>query len=139
MADMIESNIRLFADETIMYLTGSNQTDCQALQSGLSKPKTWESELLMAFNPDKCEVIRITTRKKTTLFNYTLHGVGLKETDTANYQSPLILTELFQHNLINVSYLTACYLYRVMMTLHFFNDVAYDAESTQTSKLRHNR
>ena len=55
------------------------------------------------------------------------------------YQSPLILTELFLHNLINVSYLTACYLYQVMMTLHFFNDVAYDAESTQTSKLRHNR
>ena len=25
------------------------------------------------------------------------------------------------------------------MTLHFMNDVAYDAESTQTSKLRHNR
>ena len=29
------------------------------------------------------------------------------------------INELFQHNLINVSYLTACYLYRVMMTLHF--------------------
>ena len=39
------------------------------------------------------------------------------------YQSPLILTELFQHNLINVSYLTACYLYQVMMTLRFLNDV----------------
>ena len=49
----------------------------------------------------------------------------------SNYQSPLILTELFQHNLINVSYLTACYLYQVMMTLHFLNDVANDAESTQ--------
>ena len=47
------------------------------------------------------------------------------------YQSPLILTELFQHNLINVSYLTACYLYQVMMTLHFLNDVANDADSTQ--------
>ena len=47
------------------------------------------------------------------------------------YQSPLILTESFQHNLINVSYLAACYLYRVMMTLHFLNDVANDAESTQ--------
>ena len=47
------------------------------------------------------------------------------------YQSPLILTELFQHDLINVSYLTACYLYQVMMTLHFLNDVANDAESTQ--------
>ena len=39
----------------------------------------------MAFNPDKCEVIRITNKKKTTLFNYTLHGVGLKETDSAKY------------------------------------------------------
>ena len=40
----------------------------------------------------------------------------------------LILTELFQHNLINVSYLTACYLYQVMMTLHFLNDVAHHAD-----------
>ena len=51
------------------------------------------------------------------------------------YQSPLILTELFQHYLINVSYFTACYLYQVMMTLLFLNDVANDAESTQKSKI----
>ena len=49
----------------------------------------------------------------------------------AIYQSSLILTALFQHNLINVSYLTACYLYQVMMTLHFLYVVANDAESTQ--------
>ena len=36
--------------------------------------------------------------------------------------------------LINVVYLTACCLYQVMMTLHFLNDVANDAESTQNSK-----
>ena len=47
------------------------------------------------------------------------------------YQSSLILTEFFQHNLINVSYLTACYLYQVIMTLRFLNDVANDADSTQ--------
>ena len=51
------------------------------------------------------------------------------------YQSPLLLTELFQHSLINVSYLTACYLYQVLMTLHFLNDVANDTESTQKSKI----
>ena len=55
-----------------------------------------------------------------------------KNNKFAAYQSPLILTELFQHDLINVSYLTACYLYQVMMTLQSLNDVAYDAESTQT-------
>ena len=49
------------------------------------------------------------------------------------YQFPLLLTELFQHSLINVSYLTACYLYQVMMTLHFLNDVANDAKSTRKS------
>ena len=47
----------------------------------------------------------------------------------------LILTELFQHDLINVSYLTACYLYQVMMTLHFLSDIANDAESTQKSTI----
>ena len=51
------------------------------------------------------------------------------------YQSPLVLTKLFQHNLINVSYLRACYLYQVMMTFHFLNDVAYDAKSTQKLKI----
>ena len=39
----------------------------------------------MAFNPDKCGVISITNKKKPTLFNYNLHGVGLKETDSAKY------------------------------------------------------
>ena len=52
-----------------------------------------------------------------------------------NYQSPLILTELFQNNLINVSYLTACYLYQAMMTLYFLNDVANDTESIQKLKI----
>ena len=73
MPDMIESNIRLFADDTIIYLTGvTNRTDCQALQADLIKLEIWESEWLMAFNTDKCEVIRITYKKKktcsTTLF-----------------------------------------------------------------------
>ena len=53
------------------------------------------------------------------------------QSEKSIYQSPLILTELFQHNLINVSYLTACYLYQAMMKLHFLNDVANDSESTQ--------
>ena len=52
----------------------------------------------------------------------------------AIYQSPLILTELFQHNPINVSYLTACYLYQVMMALYFLNDVANDAETNTDIK-----
>ena len=47
MPDMIESNIRLFADDTIIYLTVTNQTDCQTLQADLIKLEIWESEWLM--------------------------------------------------------------------------------------------
>ena len=65
MPDSIKSNIRLFADNTIMYLTITNHSDCQALQSDLTTLESWESEWLMAFNPEKCEVIRITKKKKT--------------------------------------------------------------------------
>ena len=71
------------------------------------------------------------TEELVLIFNQMLSIRAFGRRDTFFYQSPLILTELFQHNLINVSYLTACYLYQVMMTLHFLNDVANDAESTQ--------
>ena len=85
MPDTIQSNIRLFADDTIMYLTVSNQTDCHTLQNDLTKLENWEMEWLMSFNPDKCEVIRVTNKKKPTIYKYMLHGVSLKETDSAKY------------------------------------------------------
>ena len=62
MPDSIKSNIRLFADDTIMYLTITNHSDCQALQSDLTTLESLESEWLMTFNPEQCEVIRITKR-----------------------------------------------------------------------------
>ena len=39
----------------------------------------------MTFNPEKCEVIRITKKKekKTVLFDYKLHGITLQLTKNA--------------------------------------------------------
>ena len=85
MPETIKSNIRLFADDTIMYLTISNQSDCQDLQSDLTKLESWEREWLMAFNPDKCEVIRITKKKDPIIYDYKLHGITLQTTKNAKY------------------------------------------------------
>jgi hypothetical protein len=41
MPDTLESNVRLFADDTIVYLTISALTDCHTLQSGLHKLEKW--------------------------------------------------------------------------------------------------
>ena len=67
MPDSIKSNIRLFADDTIMYLAISTHDDCHALQSDLTKLEAWEKEWFMAFNLHKCEVIRITKKENTHL------------------------------------------------------------------------
>ena len=85
MPETIKSNIRLFADDTIMYLTISNLSDCQDLQNDLSKLEAWETEWLMAFNPDKCEVIRITKKHKPFIFDYKLHNKILQTTKNAKY------------------------------------------------------
>ena len=86
MTESVKSNLRLFTDDTIMWPTISNQSDCHALpQSDLSKLELRESEWFMAFYPDKCEVIRIThTHARThaqnnVLFGYKISGLTLQE------------------------------------------------------------
>ena len=39
----------------------------------------------MHFNPDKCELIRITNKRKTINAMYQIHGVQLKQTKKAKY------------------------------------------------------
>ena len=45
----------------------------------------WEKNWLMSFNPDKCEVIRITNKRKTINAQYSIHGQVLQMTDKAKY------------------------------------------------------
>ena len=99
-----------------------NYPVCKELINGL------DSELW-----SECKQIKFSFHYKYLDYIYFTSNICNRTSDI--YQSPLILTELFQHNLINVSYLKACYLYQVMMTLHFLNDVANDATSTQKSKI----
>ena len=83
--ESIQSNIRLFADDTSMCIASSNQSDYQSLQKDLTKLETWEQEWLMAANPDRCEIIRVTKKRKPTIFDYKLHGSILKSTQTTKY------------------------------------------------------
>jgi hypothetical protein len=85
MPDTLKSNVRLFADDTIVYLTISVLTDCHTLQSELHKLEKWEEEWLMSFNPDKCEIIHISRKQKPIIFQYTLHNQVLKSKNKAKY------------------------------------------------------
>ena len=43
------SQVRLFADNTIIYLSVSAVDDCNKLQEDLKRPEDWEREWLMEF------------------------------------------------------------------------------------------
>ncbi len=55
--DSITSQVRLFADDTAVYLTMNDQSDCKQLQTDLDHLMEWEGKWDMEFNPLKCQVI----------------------------------------------------------------------------------
>ena len=77
--------VRLFADDTIVYLSVSAVDDCNKLQEDLKRLEDWEREWLMEFHPAKCHVLRITKKKSKATFPYTLHGHDLEEVQSAKY------------------------------------------------------
>ena len=83
--DSLKSKARLFADDTIVYLTINSQSDAQTLQDDLLKLEQWESDWSMEFNPDKCKVIHVSKQKTPLIFLYKLHNTELKSTENAKY------------------------------------------------------
>ena len=51
----------------------SNKADTITLQDDLDRLQKWEKDWLMSFNPDKCEVIRITNKRNIINSSYTIH------------------------------------------------------------------
>lgn len=79
------STVRLFADDTIVYLTISSIDDCLKLQEDLSNLERWESDWLMEFHPGKCNILRITKKRSIVKYDYKLHGRTLESVSDAKY------------------------------------------------------
>ena len=87
--DQVKSSVRLFADDTIMYLTVASQNDANQLQSDLQRLAMWETLWKMKFHPEKCQVITISRCRKNIYHDYTLHGHSLEHVKSVKY---LVLT-----------------------------------------------
>ena len=72
--DNTRSKIRLFADDTAIYLAVSNLQDAQILQQDLDHLHEWELQWDMEFNPSKCVVIHVTQVRIPVDIEYLLHG-----------------------------------------------------------------
>ena len=81
----IQSQVRLFADDTAVYLTVTSLEDANTLQTDLDTLQKWERTWDMEFNPGKCQVLHVTRSMQPLQSNYTLHGQVLESVDSAKY------------------------------------------------------
>ncbi|MCG7865188.1 MAG: hypothetical protein JAY74_02330 [Candidatus Thiodiazotropha taylori] len=97
----IQSQVRLFADDTAVYLTVSSLQDSQVLQSDLDSLQRWERTWDMEFNPSKCQVLHITRSRKPIMSRYFMHDQELESAETAKYLGVNISKDLSWNKHIN--------------------------------------
>ena len=92
----IQSQVRLFADDTAVYLTVTNifQFDLESLQH-------WERTWDMEYNPGKCQVIHITCSKSPVKSRYFMRNQELESVDAAKYLGVTISKDLSWNTHIN--------------------------------------
>ena len=72
----VKSKVRLFADDTALYLTISTSSQSEILQKDLDNLKSCSHKWDMEFNPSKCQFIYITRSKNPnihTVYSSQLH------------------------------------------------------------------
>ena len=83
--DQIVSQVRLFADDTAVYLTMEGGDSHKVLQNDIDSLSIWESRWDMEFNPSKCQVVRVTSSRRPVNTLYSLHGQVLEVVTSARY------------------------------------------------------
>ena len=96
MPENINSTVRLFADDTIAYITVTS--DENTLQEDLDKLAIWEEKWMMKFHPDKCQVLSVTKNKTPIIKNYLLHSHTLEHVTSAKYLGVTITSDLKWEN-----------------------------------------
>ena len=102
MPEGIDSTMRLFADDSLLYRIIHTKEDQSILQEDLRKLELWEHKWQMQFNADKCEVLRITNKRNPTICNYRVHDQHLQTVKQAKYLGATISSDLsWNHHVDN--------------------------------------
>ena len=96
--DQIQSPMRLFADDSIVYREIVRPEDHTILQQDLHALADWSSKWLMDFNIKKCAVLSITRKRKPSHHVYTILGEDLARVDHHDYLGVTISHDLRWEN-----------------------------------------
>ena len=70
----ITSQIKLFADDSVLCRNIHNQNDQVILQNDLDAISSWAEKWLMELNINKCSVLSITLKRNSIFHDYYIHG-----------------------------------------------------------------
>ena len=92
----MSTSVRLYADDTIMYMNIQSDEDAKLLQQDLDKLNSWSGDWLMELNPRKCHSVTVTRKRTIYIYHhqYTLNGIVLDTVPSAKYLGITITTNL---------------------------------------------
>ena len=97
----ITSNLRLLADDSLLYCAIDIPQDCLALQEDLDKLSQWSYKWQMSFNVSKCKSLSITRKRNPYLHQYTMNGQELDSVKSHPYLGVELTQSLNWNNHIN--------------------------------------
>jgi hypothetical protein len=83
----VNSEVKLFADDYLLYRTIESESDTKQLQEDLIKMTEWSNKWLMRFNARKCYVMRLKRSRQhiVSINNYNIDGSTLEEVENHPY------------------------------------------------------
>ena len=81
----IQSSLRLFADDTILYREIWSKADHNIIQNDIQTLFKWSQTWKLDFNVSKCKVLTISNKTDPDKFNYTLNNDPLEHVNSHQY------------------------------------------------------
>ncbi len=96
----VTSQVRLFADDCLLYRTIKSEADQKTLQQDLKQLGLWASTWGMRFNPSKCVIMTIARVERKRLHKlYTMDGVVRAHTSIRDRGNPAFFHKFPPENL----------------------------------------
>ena len=92
--DNFKSSIKLFVDDALLYEVMTNEENGDQLQEDLQQLEVWQCKWKIVFNPTKCKIICISTKKTPPQRKYTFCGVELEQVNSFSYLGVTITEDM---------------------------------------------
>lgn len=123
----MESTIRLFADDCVIYRKIIKTEDMDILQKDLDRLGEWADENEMVINPSKSKAIRFTRARAKDPLKYSLMGKVIPQTNSCKYLGIFLSSDLSWSDQVNYT------VKKAWKALHFTMRILKKANSNTRS------